>query len=175
MLKPIQNLGAEVGVHFAKIRRYAPEILERDETSDKMPWTSIEQLAAAVEDVKREDLINVWNSMIINKSTRARVVSHVYGTTFPISKGVVENNDGGKRLDTIESILSYRKSLDLFHKKSSSLGLENNFWRSSVLRVAKPISSLSPNAKIAFAGFGLIGLTGIVLEKVLGSKRRGTK
>lgn len=83
LLKPIQKLGTEAGTHFGKIRRYAPEVLSGGGTGEDLPWNSVEVLARKVEGMQREDLLNVWDSVVAGKS-RSRVVSCVYGSTFPL-------------------------------------------------------------------------------------------
>jgi hypothetical protein len=87
LLKPIQKLGLEAQTHFAKISRYAPELLDgqhgRDQGASALPWTSVESLANAIARMRREDLIQTWDRLVLSQN-RARVVSYVYGSTFPL-------------------------------------------------------------------------------------------
>jgi hypothetical protein len=84
LLKPIQKLGIEAQTHFAKISRYAPEVLDgREHDASMLPWTSVESLASSISRMRREDLLRAWDRLVLPQN-RARVVSCVYGSTFPL-------------------------------------------------------------------------------------------
>ena len=174
MRKPIQDLGTEASIHFAKIKRYAPEVLGNEMYSSKdLPWESIEDLADAVNRISRDDLIRVWASVVTNESTRARIVSHTYGTVFPPTTSDASVKSNTIRIDTVEEVLKKRKQLSIFSQSlcnSSFSSSKRGFWKSSILRISKPLASLSPNSKVAVFGVGFIGIGGMIIDRLLGDK-----
>ena len=85
MLKPKQKLGDEVRTQLSKITTYAPEVLRKELGPSGMPWNSTEELANTIRDLKSNDLLKAWDSVVAGKK-RARIITHVYGSTFPLSK-----------------------------------------------------------------------------------------
>lgn len=91
LLKPIQSLSAESNQHFAKIRRFAPEILSKSNNDANaaghataaLPWDNSKVVARTIRSLRREDLLDAWDRLML-PHTSARVVSCVYGTTFPL-------------------------------------------------------------------------------------------
>ena len=86
LLKPKQQLGEEVGMHFSKINIYAPEVLGKGLGPAGLPWNNAEDLAGTIQSLNRADLLKAWDNVVAGKK-RARVVSHVYGSTFPLLDG----------------------------------------------------------------------------------------
>lgn len=92
LLKPIQKLQTEASNHFAKIQRYSPELFRKDGSSgqdptEELPWNSVQSLAAALKELKRQNLIETWDRMT-KPDTRSRIVSCVYGSTFPLESSL---------------------------------------------------------------------------------------
>lgn len=110
MLKPVQKLGNEASTHFAKIRRYAPEVLDQNGGTDKdLPWKSVVSLAGTIEALERQDLLATWDRLM-QPHSRARVVSCVYGTTFPLQPGKIPVRVGTV-VDSIPDIIKLRRRL----------------------------------------------------------------
>lgn len=108
LLKPYQDLRSEAQAHFAKIRRHAPEVLV---SGKDIPWDNSRTLATTMQSLRREDLLKVWDT-VMHPRNRARVVSSVYGTTFPlnearikVSKNVVVNSM--PQLTKVRNTLAY--------------------------------------------------------------------
>jgi insulysin len=110
MLKPVQKLGTESSNQFSKIRHYAPEILNTSGGTDKdLPWNSVKALAGTIESLKRPELLQTWDRMIQPQS-RARVVSCVYGTTFPLQIQQIPVR-ACTVIDSISAVIALRQKL----------------------------------------------------------------
>ena len=90
LLKPIPKLQTEASNQFEKIQRYGPEIFHsldrksgRYSSNQQLPWNSVESLAGALKKLTRQDLLMTWDRMT-QPATRSRIVSCVYGSTFPL-------------------------------------------------------------------------------------------
>jgi hypothetical protein len=57
-----------------------------DASLKDLPWNSVKTLARAIESCSRQDLLTVWDRMMLPEHGASRVVSCVYGTTFPLPK-----------------------------------------------------------------------------------------
>ena len=124
LLKPIQKLSTEASGHFAKIRRFTPELMgqtngqRRYNGRNDIPWDNAPQVAQAVESMNREDLLQVWDGMMLAES-RARIVSCVYGTTFPLEHKRVDTSLENKGQpvvihNKINQIVELRSKLPVF-------------------------------------------------------------
>lgn len=95
LLKPIQKLQTEASLHNTRIERYGPEIYHRlKHKSDgsgadakEIPWNTTKALASTIRGLRRQDLLDTFDRMT-NPSSRARLVSCVYGKKFPLTQGV---------------------------------------------------------------------------------------
>jgi len=126
LMKPIQKLGDEASFHFSKIHHYAPEILSRGGQGKDLPWDSKTSLAAAIERLERDDLLQVWDDVVLSEN-RSRIVSLVYGKSFPLSslnieKGIPSNGFKGvlpfKKKSvhqTLDGLFLKRADLKPFH------------------------------------------------------------
>jgi len=117
LLKPIRKLGSEADIHFAKIRRYGPEILGQGGNAENLPWNSVKTLAETIKSLERNDLLEAWDRVVRSK-TRSRIVSCVYGSTFPLKKesangfGVVSSLGGrATSIDSLGILFAKRKQL----------------------------------------------------------------
>merc|ERR1719237_1186734 len=88
LTKPVRKLGEEASNHMSKIRRYAPETLVEGSTfsAQDLPWDNPEVLAGAVRKLDRDIILQVYDSLVLRKD-RSRIVSFVYGKTFPMELG----------------------------------------------------------------------------------------
>jgi hypothetical protein len=84
LLKPHQKLGDEIGIQMRKITNHAPEILNNGMSPSDFPWDSKTELAATIQKLTSSDLLKAWDNVVAGKK-RARIVSHVYGSSFPLS------------------------------------------------------------------------------------------
>lgn len=105
LLKPKQKLGDEVQVQLSKIRDYAPEVIGRGRGAEDLPWESAKELACAIQSLDHTDLIKTWDNMVAGKK-RSRIVSHVYGSSFPLSDQYVGDFDTRNRKKGIETLKS---------------------------------------------------------------------
>ena len=101
LYEPHKKLWSEASEHFAKVRRFAPEVQLNNHMKESggeggqggqggnggnllgaIPWGSTDVLAAAILKVKREDLVNCYKRVVVGE-TRSRIASFVYGSKFP--------------------------------------------------------------------------------------------
>ena len=112
--KPIQKLNVEVGNHFSKIRRYASDIVQSDHKS--LPWDSSKYLAESIKSLTRKDIIDTWDELVTCQD-RCRVVSHVYGSSFPLL-----TDDQGKEeilpvMKPMRNTVYLKSRQDIFQKR----------------------------------------------------------
>ena len=115
LLKPFQKLSSEAGNQFGKIERYAPEV-----GSSELPWNSVESLAGAIRQVKRQDLVSHWDRLT-HPSSRARVVSHVYGTTHPLDPKRIASSSSNATVvvNSLKDIQALRDRLPIYDNSKS--------------------------------------------------------
>ncbi|KAL7452764.1 hypothetical protein ACHAWC_004489 [Mediolabrus comicus] len=117
LTKPIRKLGTEANNQFGKIKRFAPETLYADnETSfEDIPFDNAEVVAAALRKLDRKKILDVYDSLIVKKESRSRILTHVYGRTFPLQ----EVSTRASSLSSMDDLLSKRKSLIAFEPHSN--------------------------------------------------------
>lgn len=127
LLKPIQKLGMEATNQFAKIRRYAPEVLGSGGADKDLPWDSIKDLAREIQSLNRDDLVENWDRMV-SKNERSRVVSCVYGKTFPLesSLGTLPSH---AIVNNIDDLIELRSGLKPFDSSVQSFQRKGSFAR----------------------------------------------
>jgi hypothetical protein len=127
LLKPIQKLGMEATNQFAKIRRYAPEVLGSGGTDKDLPWDSIKDLAREIQSLNRDDLVENWDRMVA-KNERSRVVSCVYGKTFPLesSLGTLPSH---AIINNMDDLIELRSGLQPFDSSVRSFERKGSFAR----------------------------------------------
>jgi hypothetical protein len=179
LLKPIAKLQTEASNHFGKISRYGPELFHnmhkditngRVDPAKQLPWDSVQSLAATLRSLTRDELLETWDRMT-HPSTRSRIVSCVYGNTFPlvapspaessiipraISAGWMARRHT-KVVNNFSHILQLRKKLHVFDDQPSPANSRHfSGWISS------RVSSQPLWAKVGFGcaiGVGMVGLT----------------
>jgi len=105
LLQPIQKLHTEASNHFEKIQRYGPEIFHNLQkhgnhgqySADQLPWNSVQSLAGALGKLTRQDLLETWDRMT-QPTTRCRIISCVYGKTFPLHLSRMDDRPKPSRL-----------------------------------------------------------------------------
>lgn len=104
LLKPKQKLYEETSMHFGKICKYSPEVFDRTKQlrASDLPWDSAKELASSIKELDRADLMNAWDNIVSGKK-RSRVVSHVYGKTFPL-KVELSSADLNKNIVNLKSL-----------------------------------------------------------------------
>ena len=124
LLKPIQKLSSESSSRFSKIRRYAPEVLcritdgqQHTNQSISMPWDDAPLIANTVRDLKRDDLVETWDRMMLPGS-RSRVVSCVYGRTHPLPTGRIPGGAGARKVvsSDLAEVAALRREFPVYGK-----------------------------------------------------------
>ena len=153
LTKPIRKLGDEASNHMAKLRRYAPETLIEGSgyTVSDLPWDNAEVMAAAIKRLDRESLLRVYDTLVVKKESRSRLVSFVYGKTFPfeVQPTKLPSWSGGK-LQTIEEVMAKRKSLLPFDPMISYKSSGRSLWNI--------VGKHKTTMKYAFAGALVVGV-----------------
>ena len=187
LLKPIQKLSTEANSHFGKIQRYGPEIYHKGGHCEDLPWHSVKALAGTIRSLKRSDLLESWDRLIL-PSNRSRIVSCVYGKTFPLSSTQLGSPTAGslglfgpsttRVVDRFDQLVRLRKSLNAFDEtvpKKRSLGsrLWNPLWQR--LDTSAATAAFRRNRMFALGigviGFGVVSLTWASRNKKLALKR----
>jgi len=70
-----------------------------------LPWESTKELSGAIKSLDRSDLIKTWDNIVAGKR-RSRIVSHVYGSSFPLSDQYLGDFDTRNRKKGIETLKS---------------------------------------------------------------------
>lgn len=188
LLKPIQKLQTEANGQFSRIQWYGPEVFHNRQHTDltvtksDIPWDTIQALASAIRTLTREDLVNTFERMVTNPMTRSRVISCVYGKTFPLTDYSSEVSSKGKTsflsttplsylwnprksnktiiINNFQDLLRFRAKLTGFGKSTihTSTGLSTPVGMSTAFKATKTLSSfLQQNRRnvgvIALAGF----------------------
>lgn len=158
LLKPIQKLQTEANDHFGKIQRYGPEVFfgngdnsgsnvrNQQQQQPELPWKRMDFLAQRIKALTREELIDTWDRMV-QPDTRCRVVSCVYGKTFPLSTSTTKSDLSGRRMivnNNFEKLLHFRKELSIYDNQ------ETQQW---TFKKKKNISTSY------FGGYSLFGTT----------------
>jgi insulysin len=149
LLKPIQKLGTEASTQFSKILRYAPQVLE-ESGPDEIPWNPVASraVAAQLQTLNRSHLLATWDRMF-SPGRRARVVSCVYGSTFPFKDHFPASRASAKSvLTSVSGILSCRQRMPVYDDSPTA---QRRWWW--------PRASISTTATAAaLIGVGALGL-----------------
>lgn len=179
LLKPIQKLQTEASDQFGRIQQYGPEIFHQQEDrdiekpEDRLPWEPQKDLAHSIKSLDRSDLLETWDRMI-HPWTRSRVVSCVYGNTFPLKnekaladtthKWNVRQQPRHQLVNNFPGLIQLRKHLDAFDDKPTIPKRRFHSWN-PLVRVATS-SQASPTSRVftmfgigCMLGVGVVGLT----------------
>jgi hypothetical protein len=143
LLKPIQRLNDEVQVHFSKISRFAPELLdqsESDECISELPWNTKLQLAMAIKELTQADILKAWVTVVSGKY-RSRIVSHTYGSSFGLDEARKEYLSTLKSDKSGRSVVHIVSTNDLFEKRKvmSPFGIKSRRNSSTLSTMVKQI------------------------------------
>jgi insulysin len=149
LLKPTQKLGTEASMQFSKIHRYAPQVLASS-AKESIPWDNSKLMATTIRSLTRQALLEAWDRIMLPAS-RARVVSCVYGTTFPLDKSQIVSPRSGTKvfIDSLSDIIELRTQLPAYGNSVSPASM----WR---LRSFVPRMPSSPLGLAALIGVGAI-------------------
>jgi insulysin len=138
LVKPIQKLGTEASMQFSKIHRYAPQVLASS-VKESIPWDNSKLMATTIRSLSRQALLDAWDRIMLPAS-RARVVSCVYGTTFPLDKSQIASPRSGTKVivDSLSDIIEFRKQLPVYENRVSPVSM----WRLRSFVPRMPSSSL---------------------------------
>jgi hypothetical protein len=168
LLKPMQKLITEANSHFSKIQRYGPECFaEQGRKESAMPWKSIEVLARGIQSLSRAELLEAWDRMI-DPSSRSRVVSCVYGNTFPLESGGKVPNllHWNERTNTIKitnnfsKLVEQRQRMEIFDNQVTKM--RKRRFSTHAFSTSRFLSSSTLSQKASMVGLGVIGFAGIV-------------
>lgn len=164
--KPTQKLGAEALKHFAKIRRYAPEVLANGGSAKDLPWNSIISLANSIESLNRNDLLMVWDATVADE-TRSRIVSYVYGKTYPLIDSEVNkrtvNRDSKKPFRTstilrsLDDLLQKRDTLKAYDGSYSYARSSTKISTTYVPYISRILKRFTPAQWVGLAGVSFVG------------------
>mmetsp|Transcript_18585 Transcript_18585/g.40225 ORF Transcript_18585/g.40225 Transcript_18585/m.40225 type:complete len:1247 (-) Transcript_18585:1784-5524(-) len=135
LTKPIRKLGTEASSHMAKIRMYAPETLIEGSgyTVQDLPWDNPEVLAGAIRKLDRDAILKAYDSLVVKKESRSRIVSFVYGKTFPLeikAKKPMPRGSGDKSsASSMEELMTKRKSLIAYDPSRSYPKDSSTLWK----------------------------------------------
>jgi insulysin len=117
LLKPTQKLGEEASGCFNKIKRYAPEILGNKESRRNslklIPWDNSHALAGAIRSLTREDLLVTYDELMA-PGKRSRIVSCVYGKSFPLSTNIEKSSSAIVVVNDLSRIIALRNKLPVY-------------------------------------------------------------
>jgi hypothetical protein len=162
MLQPIQKLATEATMHFAKIQRYSPEVLHQGRGPEHLPWNSVQTLADAIRTLHRKDLLHTWDELVHHPKLRSRIVSCVYGTTFPLDTTLLMGKRGqGRRVVVVD------KQVDLMKARTKLIPYDGTIPPSKTLLQPRILARWMSNprtattlgvAAVAVLGAGVVGL-----------------
>merc|ERR1712238_62370 len=164
LTRPIQKLGDESSRNFSKVLNHFPEVrtLNRDTVLD-MPWDNTKALAKAIKLLSRNDLLGVWKD-VVSGTNRSRVVSCVYGKTFPLEQNEkkLEKEIGLSKnttmIKTLDNLMEKRQMLEPYNGDRTTLAFSR--LPISILSNLKMKKSLRLAAFTALGvGVGFLGLT----------------
>lgn len=168
LTKPIRKLSEEAKYHFGKIRRYAPEVLSKSDGNSLLDlgWDNPQVMANALRGLDRAYLLQVFDELVLNKGTRNRIVSTVYGKTFPMPSQLLKAGSSST-ISSMEELLSKRSKMIPFDPTTNYQQMQTNIG--SLLRtVGKHRATLQyVAAAVAVIGVGAwaIGLKSNPSEK----------
>jgi insulysin len=152
LLKPTQKLGEEASGCFNKIKRYAPEILGNMGTKRNspalIPWDNSHALAGAIRSLTREDLLLTYDELMA-PAKRSRIVSCVYGKSFPLSTNFERASSDIVVVNDISRIIALRNKLPVYGHNG----------RHDPIRLSSPVFSLN-HLRVAALGLATAAIVG---------------
>ncbi len=164
LTKPIRKLGTEANNQFGKIKRYAPETLcaECESSFEDIPFDNAEVLAAALRKLDRNMILDVYDSLIMKKESRSRILTHVYGRTFPL-KEAPPPTPSKVYVSSMNELMAKRKSLIAYEPHS-------NYQRNGTRMLG--LMGRRRTLQCAAAAATVVGVVGVVLFKGRNEKKQ---
>mmetsp|Transcript_22399 Transcript_22399/g.46576 ORF Transcript_22399/g.46576 Transcript_22399/m.46576 type:complete len:1143 (+) Transcript_22399:186-3614(+) len=163
MWEPHKKLTQEASEHFAKIRRFAPEVYWNDKGKSpplilrKIPWALDDEIAGSVRQCTRDDLIDCFERVIGGKDRR-RVTSFVYGSKHPLcNTGVASPAVFRRRRNNITVLQNFNK----ITKEGLRLPLVDKTRRRRFSDIASKGNVRATNATAAIGIIGVVTLFGV--------------
>ncbi|GAX23713.1 hypothetical protein FisN_12Hh290 [Fistulifera solaris] len=152
LMKPTQKLGEEASRCFNRIKRYAPEILGNKETRrnspNLLPWDNSHALAGAIRSLTREDLLVTYDELMA-PGKRSRIVSCVYGKSFPLSTNFEKASSDFVVVNDTSRIIALRNKLPVY----------GHSGRNDPIRLSSPTFSLN-HMRVAVIGLATAAVVG---------------
>lgn len=169
LTKPIRKLGEEAKYNFGKIRRYAPEVLgDGSEQLDiDLGWDNPQVMANALRGLDRSYLLQVFDELVIKQETRTRIVSTVYGSTFPMPTEL-QTRQASSTISSLEDLLTKRSKMIPYDPTTNYQRQSSSTFSSLMRSVGKHRSALHYAAAAAVmigVGAWAIGLKSNSCEK----------
>jgi secreted Zn-dependent insulinase-like peptidase len=167
LTKPIRKLGTEADNQFGKIKRFAPETLyagnsDNEASFEDIPFDNAEVLAAALRKLDRNMILNVYDSLIMKKESRSRILSYVYGRTFPL-KEVPSPTPNKVYLSSMNELMAKRMTLIAYEPHS-------NYQRAGTRMLG--LMGRHRTLQYAVAAATVVGVVGVVLFKGRNEKKQ---
>jgi insulysin len=145
-----------------------------DASLKDLPWNSVKTLARAIESCSRQDLLTIWDRMMLPEHGAARVVSCVYGTTFPLPKehiaaASIARSNSKVIVNSIPQVVALRKTCPAYDNTIIAASKNRRFFSSvtasAFLVKARQYSTSSTSgsrlvsaaALVSFVGVGAVG------------------
>ena len=149
---------------------------------DRLPWDSVQAVAGSIQALSRSDLLETWDRMT-HPSSRSRVVSCVYGNTFPLNdapatKGIATTSkwnvqQRSKVVNSFHDLLQLRKRLEVFDDQLTTR--KRRYHWNPLVRLASSQSSsrvLTMFGISCMLGVGVVGLTMAIRNQKMKSWKR---
>jgi secreted Zn-dependent insulinase-like peptidase len=169
LTKPIRKLGEEAKYNFCKIRRYAPEVLgvESEQADVDLGWDNPQVMANALRGLDRSYLLQVFDELVLKQETRTRIVSTVYGKTFPMP-AQLKTRGTSSTISSLEDLLAKRSKMIPFDPSTNYQPQSSSTFFSLVRSVGKHRTALHYAAAASMmigVGAWAIGLKSSSCEK----------
>ena len=85
--------------------------------------------------IEKDFILQVYDSLVLNPSSRSRIVSFVYGNTFPLevpAKAPLPSWSGGRKfsVSSMDELIAKRKTLIAYDPSTRPKAVEGkSFWR----------------------------------------------
>lgn len=178
MLKPIPKLQTESSRQFSKIKLYAPEVFYTSPSDgeapngceNNLPWNSIVSLASQIRSLNRADLLETWDRTV-QASARARVVSCVYGKTFPLkpsSEPLLQTSMSSLGLRTSSTVRVSNNFSDLVNLRKKLPRFDASRSSPSKRQFSSWIAASVPRASMPSSAWGALGVGCLIGASVIG-------
>lgn len=153
LTKPIRKLGTEASSHMAKIRMYAPETLIEGSgySVHDLPWDNPHVLAGAIRKIDRDAILKAYDLLVVKKESRSRIVSFVYGKTFPLEVPAKKPNPGRFSASSLDELMAKRKQLIAYDPSS-------NYPKEQVSSIRKMFGKHRTTMRYAVAAAAVVGV-----------------